>query len=301
MLVLVCAISALVLILVLTSKPEPSAKGHPLSYWVAVDGGPAVITAPNQVPNQQMVEAAEPAIKQIGTNAIPFFLEWMDYERPRWKLNLLTKARKLPNWVINSGPAKWFFADTKIVRAQAAAFSFRALGPTAEPAIHELEIRAQSNSVEKRSRALFALSCIGPAAVPAIRRVLSNPNRVTDTLLEDSLVFLGTNARPLIPMFVEYLDHTNANVAVASARTLGDLRLESDVVIPALIRKLGDPRQAVRIQVPLSLANFAPPALTRLTNALSDPDPLIRQQATNALAKIASVQNPTPVRPSAYE
>jgi HEAT repeat protein len=102
-------------------------------------------------------------------------------------------------------------------------------------------------------------------------------------------------------MLVEYLDHTNANVAVACVRILGDLRLESDVAIPALLRKLADPRQGVRIEIPLALANYGPPALTQLTNALSDPDPLIRQYATSALAKIAAAQNPTPARPSAFE
>ena len=290
-----CAALALVLLFALTREHEPTAHGKPLSYWVQIYSGPA-IARPATTP-QAMAEA-DAAIKQIGTNAIPFLIEWMDYEPPRWKLRLLMKTGKLPYWIIKSRPVKWFFAAPGFARATEAALSFRALGPTAAPAIPELEIRAQGNSQQTRSCALFALSNIGPTAAPAVARVLtnllSNPQSLTDPFVGHCIVTLGPNARPLLPILVQYLDHTNASFAIASAGTLGNLRSEPDLAIPPLMRKLGDPRPAVSKQIAFALANLGPQALAQLTNALSDSDPIVRQAATNALAIIKAPRSPPP-------
>jgi HEAT repeat protein len=180
-----------------------------------------------------------------------------------------------------------------------AALAFRPLGVTAEPAIHELEIRAQATSGERSSWALFALSYIGPAAVPSIAGIFSNqPARIGDKWTRVSIINLGTNARPLIALMVSCLDDTNEAAAATCANTLGQLRMEPDIVIPALIRKLGDPRDNVRVQVSESLADFkilASTALPELTNALSDPNMTVRKNATNAIASITgtpAIRNP---------
>lgn len=291
-----CAALAVTLLLALPREHEPTAHGKPLSDWVKIYSGPYSSTFATP---KDMAEGGT-AIKQIGTNAIPFLLRWMDYETPPWKATLFVKSRKLPKWIINIRPAKWLFAGPGYPPGWSAALSFRALGPTAAPAIHELEIRAQRNSPQKRSAALFALSFVGPEAVPAMVRVFSNPDLVADTMAGPSLGNLGTNARPLITLLVQYLDHTNAPAAAASAAILGHLWLETDLVIPALMRKLGDPRASVSNSIPLALAELGYPALVQLTNALSNADPLVRQSANNAIAIIAA-QRPAPARPSPFE
>src|SRR6516165_9242086 len=86
---------ALVLLFALTRTHEPTAHGKPLSYWVEIYSGP-VIARPATAP--QARAEAEAAIKQIGTNAIPFLLKWMDYELPQWKFKLLMKTAKFPYW-----------------------------------------------------------------------------------------------------------------------------------------------------------------------------------------------------------
>lgn len=287
LLTLGCAVLAVVLIITLTSEHEPSAHGKPLSYWVEVYAG--FPTPKGRSPTPQEQREAEVAIKQIGTNAIPFFLEWMDYKPAQWKFDILAKTRKLPNWMF-SRLAKWLFGSAGPERAMEAALSFRVLGPIAAPAVPELEIRAQANDQEIRGRALFALSNIGPTAASAMRRVLStllsNPQSLTYPFVAHSIEALGPNARPMIPLLVQYLDHTNAVTAGACAGMLGHLRLEPDLVVPALLRKLSDPRGTVSNQAASALADFGRPALTQITNALSDPDPVVRQNATNAIARI---------------
>src|SRR5215471_10026085 len=161
LLTLGCAALAVVLLLALTRTGEPTAHGKPLSYWVELYGGPNPPAGRLLTPEAKM--EADAAIKQIGTNAIPFLLKWMDYDLPQWKFKLLMKTGKLPNWIINSRPVRWFFAAPKLPFGWSAAMAFRALGPAAAPAIHELEIRAEGNSKERRGQALFALSHIGPA------------------------------------------------------------------------------------------------------------------------------------------
>jgi hypothetical protein len=292
-----CGILTIVVILMLTSQHEPTAQGHPLSYWIQVYSGPTR----GKPPTVQEVHEAAAAIKQIGTNAIPFLLEWMDYETPRWKLTLWISARKLLNLTGKSGPGKWLYAVPNLPDGWAAAMSFAALGPTAAPAIHQLEVRAQRNSSERKSRAFFALSYVGPKAVPAISRVLSRPDYVTDMWTMASLAHMGTNALPLVPLLVQHLDDTNALAAAACAQTLGSLRLEPDFVIPALMHKLGDPRTGVSNQIPLALVDFGSPALIQLTNALTDPSPVVRRNATNAFAIIMAPPQKTSAAPSPYE
>jgi hypothetical protein len=279
-----CAVLALVLAFTLTRKHEPTANGKPLSYWAEIYRSVNPPAGRLLTPEAQAEAGA--AIKQIGTNAISFLLKGMDYEPPQWKSKLSMKTDNLPSWIVDNRLAKWFFAAPSLPTGWSAAGAFRALGPAATPAIHELEVRAESNSKEKRAQALYALSHLGPMAAPAIVRVFSNPDRVAYAWIRPSIPEWGTNARPLVPRLVQYMDHTNADAVAASARILGDLRLEPDLVIPALMRKLTDPRPVVSQQIPFALASFGPPALTQLTNALSDPDPLVRQSATNAIARI---------------
>ena len=58
------------LVAALALRPaEPRYGGRALSQWVRRPAG----------------DTQGDAIRQIGTNAVPFLLEWMQYERPAWK------------------------------------------------------------------------------------------------------------------------------------------------------------------------------------------------------------------------
>jgi hypothetical protein len=134
---------ALACTLLLAFQPrEPQYKGRTLSEWTqaySVYG----------VPTPQ-ADAADEAIRSIGTNALPHLLRWIRYELPPWRRSLakITPTRLLP-WVLQTTPN---------ARANLAVLAFKALGPAASSAVPELIRIAQSQpSGEHRERARMAL------------------------------------------------------------------------------------------------------------------------------------------------
>jgi HEAT repeat protein len=184
--------------------------------------------------------------------------------------------------------------DARRDKAMHAAEAFTALGETAAPAIHELEVRSQnSESPDKSFYAFLALSHIRPTAAAAMSRVLANSDLAHDRFKMQFIGMMGTNAQPLVPTLVRNLEGTNIFVAEACAEALGLLALEPDLCIPALTNKLADPYTLVRLGTVQALAGFGPralPALPHLTNALSDPDPAVRGTAAYAITRITAPQ-----------
>jgi len=110
----------------------------------------------------------------------------------------------------------------------------------------------------------------------------------TDAAL--SIVDLGTNAAPAIPIFIQQLGHPNHFYRERAADALGKLHIEPDTVVPALARLLQDNSQAARYLALSGLENFesrARPVAPAITVLLTDPEDGIRTAATNALLKIA--------------
>lgn len=56
----------------LDRAPEPSYNGHPLSYWVEMF---------SHIWSIQRYEEGSKGIKAIGTNAIPYLVDWLDEDR----------------------------------------------------------------------------------------------------------------------------------------------------------------------------------------------------------------------------
>src|SRR5438270_12088434 len=77
--VAVLATVALVVLAVASwpGEREPEYKGKKLSEWLLAyrDG----------LTNRVVQEEAAKAVRQIGTNSLPFLVSWMDYEQPKWK------------------------------------------------------------------------------------------------------------------------------------------------------------------------------------------------------------------------
>ncbi len=67
------------LVFFLTRRHEPSYNGRSLSYWVDCYGTPSGAS-----PSSRQGPGAR-AINHIGTNAIPFLLEWIQYVPPPQK------------------------------------------------------------------------------------------------------------------------------------------------------------------------------------------------------------------------
>jgi hypothetical protein len=67
-------------ILVISRQQEPQYNWRTLSEWL----GTAQIGKLRGASSSEAREAAE-AIRQIGTNALPFLVRWISYETPAWR------------------------------------------------------------------------------------------------------------------------------------------------------------------------------------------------------------------------
>jgi hypothetical protein len=101
------------------------------------------------------------AIQRIGTNAIPFFLRWIQYETPGWRKFLNSLAGRLPVSVKNVRAVHWLLDDKAEHRADVSADVFwflpLELGPTQDPVKELLPLARNPRAPKTQSRAKLAL------------------------------------------------------------------------------------------------------------------------------------------------
>jgi hypothetical protein len=179
----VCGILA---VLFWPERPEPVYKGRKLSEWVSF------------APRTTRQDETRLAIETIGTNGIPFYLEWMRYEpghvkRAEYKLMEYTRS-----WF----HLKWAVSDTKFIRAQGACLALRALGERAEPAIPQLLAFATNTSPTIRplfeyqsDYGIVGLISIGRPAITAFLPLMTNADaRVRSSAAFGSRGFYGSRS-----------------------------------------------------------------------------------------------------------
>src|SRR3954471_25027000 len=108
-------------LLFVPKNPEPVYKGRKLSEWVWV-----VATTKEVVQTE-----AEDAIRAIGTNGIPFYVQWVTYNPNLIKGIQLEVGAKISEWRSSSMSEK----DRRTVRAWVAGWALGRLGERAAPAI----------------------------------------------------------------------------------------------------------------------------------------------------------------------
>jgi HEAT repeat protein len=198
---------------------EPSYGGLTLSEWLEVHSG---ISSSSKTSAQ-----AEDAIRHIGTEAVPYFIKWIQSEPSEWA----TRLEKTRNIV-----KVFTFPDSRRMiqlreRPSYAVEGFKILGPQAKAAIPALTNFLNGSGPNTRS-AMFALAYIGKDSLPSLMPCLTNqPARIRLYAVE-SMPLLGTNARP---------------------------------AVPTLLKALNDPDTRVRMRVTNTLRQIAPEALNRAT------------------------------------
>jgi len=151
-------------------EKEPEYQGKKLSEWV----DKALTADLPRYGNPEVPEVAEArgAIQQIGTNALPYFVKWLHYERPRWREKISLAYEKLPILFRSESVAERIRGyDTSMQRARAHC-GFLLLGVDAAPAIPAL-LRLISNRGDLT--AIRCLGCIGPAAGPCLQELIESP------------------------------------------------------------------------------------------------------------------------------
>lgn len=253
---------------------EPSYAGKQLADWLSA-----------MTPGNPASETEAAAVRAIGTNAIPFLLKWIRYERPAWKnsLNeLSTKSFNHPLFDQAQDPAEW--------RADNAAMAFHVLGPEADAAIPELTRLMNTPDSSHSHRAAMALGGIGKAALPPLISLMVKTTAETRCSAFFAVSKMGSNALPALPIIVQCLADNDPWVVKASIKALGALQLQPALVVPALTNLLTDSSLHTRCLAMHALKDFGPAArlaFPSLLVLLTDPSPVLRESATNALLKIA--------------
>lgn len=221
-------------------NPEPSFHGQPLSWWVDQYGG---------FKGTKPASDADSAMSAIGTNAIPFLLEWI-----RGVDNQPTPE---------SGQRAW-----------SAAASFAALGTNADSAIPELKaILANPTNGTACVVAERALTRIGPDGFQAVLDVIATP---------------GLEHRGALMQGDAIAPHIRApDVTTAPGQADPNYKINSERAAPVLLKCAQDEDRMIRRWSFMLLSHAdAQATVPALTNFLAgSPPPEIRRQATDALAK----------------
>ncbi len=293
-LVAVLGLAAIGALLYASRTQEPSFQGRKLGEWLA------------DIANTRDDREAEPAsnaVRQIGTNAIPYLLGMMRAEDSKLKETfntLLAKAHinriRIPN------------ASDKHSRAF---LGFWALGPQASSAIPELKaLMSNPKIVFTAARALVE---IGPAGVEAAVSGLANTNAIVRRETAGVLGFPGivrftTNATPArmavlraqaefaVPPLIRALNDSDELTRARAATALGLLGQKAEIVVPALIRNLAETNGW---RVPASAAHGlgrfgtnAVPALPALKGIAGHQDSRVRESAATAIQSIETQAEP---------
>ncbi len=265
----------------LSDNREPSYGGKSLSQWAAIYTGRAFSSRDERA-------AAAQAIREIGTNSLPFILEWIGYQPSPLKQAFYTFIGDLPNWITHNKAAAALITHDAKARANSAPLLFGALRELGAPAIPDLvRVIGACSSDVRGYRAMDSLTRIGPAAAPALIRLLVDGSSPIDSYANYYVRALGTNADLLGPVLVQRLTHTNETVVISCARALGELKYDPEMEVPRLTMCLKDTRTRVRVVAADVLGRYgdsARTAIPALREVLSDSDPRVRTAAAKALS-----------------
>jgi HEAT repeats len=277
-----CGVVAMVLTLVWPREREPVYKGRRLSEWLVSDG-----VVPDKWKRHEMsLEAAE-AVRESGTNALPFLMTWLWYETPEWRRRLGDSAGRIDHRL-----GGWCAGIRSCWRTMGALEAFTVLGPLAKPVIPELAAALRSTNAGVVMMAACALDNIGLEAVPTLLDGITNKSKRGPWAKHLSVAMrrLGTNGSLVVPTVVRLLGDEDEMTAAMAAAWLGNMRATAGVSVPALAASLGSRLVRVRREAARALGRFgeeARPEVGALVRSLRDSDRIVRIAATNALENLA--------------
>jgi HEAT repeats len=270
-----------------TRDHEPVYDGRSLTDWLIAYGN-----APVGDPTS---EKAANAVRHIGTNALPFLINWVDQYQP-----MSPSRYKLYSTVEKWGPGApgdQFFMEiiaSRMLREARAISAFEILGETAGDAAPELERIATRRDTRTAIGAIYALPCLGRAGLQSLFSIITNTAVPFWTRLHavSSLNQLqgSTNAHSAIVFLIDCLHDPDPVLQWEAANVLGNIHLEGGLCVPALIECTRSTNTTLRSCAATSLGKCgrdARAAVLALTKLLNDPSAFVRPEATNALQLIA--------------
>jgi len=259
----------------LLRREEPSYAGRPLSSWVMDMGVKAAADPDKTFPKQETIDRAAHAMGQIGTNAIPYLLRWINAKPPAWKESVFGFVNK----VAAALHLRVYLWDKTGLRGYQAAKAFEHVHPVPDYAISNLAALMNDPDRDRAERAGTALGAIANKSFRALVILMTNSTPEIRVKAIERVRGWRSDARSVLPLLIRYLGDPNGKVASCAAATLGGLKLEPDICLPALTNALEDPRYSVRYA--------ASNAIIQIERSLADPEGLSRRPqraATNRLS-----------------
>jgi len=269
-------------------RKEPEYQGKKLSEWLEAYRSANVTKATGAAQEQ-----AADAVRHIGTNALPFLIEWIGYQPTAWRIKFTGALTRLPGPLKRARPAR--LLRVPVARAKEAICGFTILEKQAAPAVPALtELLQDWKSEDRASHVIVALGCVGERGLPPLVAALTNSaapmwyRSKAASELADPVEMVGTNMSWAVRVLVPCLQDRAVGSLVA--RVLGRWKLAPEEAVPALAKCLRSSQFATRAEALTALGKFgaeASSAVPDLLIAAKDGDQLIRSVATNSLLKIA--------------
>jgi len=169
------------------STPEPVYGGRKLSEW---------LPDYNYATTSERHLRAEDAVRHIGTNALPFLLNWIDYQ----DTTAMTQARRAYNEVQHTTRRGRFWYNNRKERAYQAAHAIVTLGPEANATVPLLSRMLTADGDDRSRNAAYTLAHLGTNGVPPLQAALTNTNsnvrKVATNALQRMAAEAHTNAPP---------------------------------------------------------------------------------------------------------
>jgi hypothetical protein len=278
---------AVMTVLFWPGEKEPVYQGKKLSEWWSQYETFFYANGPVNPPELQ---EAETAIRAIGTNAIPYFLKWIQYESPPWRDGLKDAIDKLPSFLSDSSVAEKITRNRADECADRVALGFAILGESAITVAPQLaKFLDDPKYPDTGGRVLRALPWLGKDGMGIILHRMADANCGVRCAAIRALGWRhsGTNMAVAVPLLIGALHSANEREAAFAASSLGSLQLQPDLVVPALVRCLeagNPPDNVITVTAPVGLdrraaavgaiGNFGPAARCAL--------PKLQEIANNA-------------------
>jgi HEAT repeat protein len=257
---------------------EPVYQGKPLGGWLQQleeNRWPPLADNPK-------FKQAETAIRQIGTNAIPIYLDMIASQESSFRVKLLTKTPRqlLKKLHIQNGGE---YELTLYRRRYAGAYGLIALGPDAKSAVPALITLIEDPQPSIRTTALFAVRELGPVAGDALSSLIKclqspepqdqtdaveclgtihrDPQRVIPILLDyitqhqdpvqrayaiEAISMFGSDAKVALPMITKFMDDKDMNLQAHALKAFYAIDQEPETILPMLLKKLHGSDSSVR-------------------------------------------------------
>jgi peptidoglycan/xylan/chitin deacetylase (PgdA/CDA1 family) len=256
---------------------EPAYQGKPLSFWLdelTAQQNPRELedSPPGALEKRHL--RAETALRQIGTNALPYLLALI---RNRPKPSPLRD--KIEEFLEkNQSVVRIRLPEQKDGSWQACE-AFFVLGDVAKPAIPELEKLLMSEHTAQA--ASECLRVFGVAAVPALLRGLANTNPQVQGQSLMTLGEIGPAARDAIPPVLQIAQAPGARLAGQALRLLSELETNGARFLPLFTERLNDTNST--FDAAFALGRSGPEGVTVLVESLTNQDRKIRSGILAAL------------------